>query len=291
MPVVTNGLQFYHNAKDGIKNSNQFANIAPSGPVAPITFTGGTYNAADGSLALVAGQGMDIPVSGTAAAIRTAGPFTAEYVFTTTQDHTDNGYHPVFEGAGYFDLDDSIPGIYVTLFRGTTRVDNTIGFAPEITTPKLLQYVCAYDGSTIKWFINGVLKKTVTAQTGLAFASSTGTSIEVNKAREKTGIAHRFHAFRWYNRMLTDAEVSQNWANGIEIGYGVPEVKIATMRFKKSTTGFVDIPVYAITGHQEQPLRIRTPAGTGYIALVLPTDPNASAVRIRIGPTVYAMKK
>lgn len=290
MPVVSTGLQFYYHAKDGIKNTNQFLNIAPGGPVAAMTFTGGSYNAADGSLALVAGQGMDIPVSGTAAAIRTAGAFTAEYLFTTTQDHTDNGYHPVFEAAGYFDLDDSIPGMYITLFRGTTRVDNTVT-ATEVTTPKLLHYLCAYDGSTIKWFVNGVLKKTVTGQTGLAFAQSTLTSIEVNKAREKTGINHRFHAFRWYNRMLTDAEALQNWNNGIEIGFGVPEVVIGVYRVKNPNGSFTDIPVYDLVNHPTEKLRIRTTDGTGYMKLVATTDANASRIRVRVGGVTMALRK
>lgn len=266
------------------------SNIAPGGPALAITMTGATYDATNGWFTF---DGVDdygtLVTSGSLMAA--AGSFTFEYVYEPLNDFTDNDWHEIFDGGMYFDHDDSVPGMYVTLFQGATRIDQTINSA-AVTTPKPMHIQWIFDAaaSTIRYFVNGVKVHTRTGATGMAVTN--GSSVRINGGQQHQEFNLRFKAMRWYNRALTDAEALANYNNGAAVGLSEPEVRIAVLRIKNPTAGsFTDIPVYAIAGHTNEKVRIQTPEGLGYIPIVATTDPLASRVRIRVGSTTMALRK
>lgn len=287
MPIVTNGLLFYWNGKQGRVNQ-QLNNIAPGGPVLPITFTGATYDATNGYFTF---DGVDdyaqLNTAGTA--IATVGSFTFEYLYQPLNDFTDNDWHELLDGAMYFDHDDSVPGMYVTLFQGTTRVDVTINTA-AVQTPRQMHIMWIFDAaaSTVRYFVNGVKVHTRTGSTGLRAAN--GGTVDINRGLQHQEFNARFNAMRFYNRALTDAEAATNFANGLAVGLSDPQTKIAELRVKVPT-GIVSVPIYAFTGAEAEPLRVKTADGVGYIPLVLVTDPAASSIRVQTHKGLRALKK
>lgn len=291
MPIVTDGLQAYWNAKDGVA-SGQLKNIAPGGVVLPAALElGAVANGGDLSIYL---DGTDDRIAIANHSMFTGSTaFTFEYIYTTRAIHT-SGYRLLVGGSAYMDADKGVPGIYFQLMEGTSR-RSFDGVTAAIDTPQKMHIVIQYDDAAnlVKLFVNGVRLVNVTNEARTMKFSLAGTTpIYFNySSGSYTYLPINFHAARFYNRFLTEAEVSTNFANGIEIGLSEPEVKIGVYRAKNAATGFTDIPIYSITNHAGEKLRLMTSAGVGYIPLVATTDPLASRVRVRVGTTTMAMRK
>lgn len=288
MPIHTTGLLFYWNAKQG-RSGNALANIAPGGAVLPINFVGATYDTVNGRFTF---DGVDdyatLATAGTA--MVTSQSFTFEYVYEVLNDFNDNDWHELLDGGAYFDHDYSVPGMYVTMWQSGARVNTTIT-TTAVNDPRQMHIQWIYDAvaSTIRFFVNGVKVFTRTGIGNMAFASAT--AMRINGGLQHPEFNVHFNAMRFYNVSLTDAQAAANYANGLAVGLTEPEVKIGVYRAKNAAAGFTDIPVYSITNHPGEKLRMMTSDGLGFIPLVATTDPNASRIRVRVGTTTMAMRK
>lgn len=285
MPVVADSLAYYWNAKDGVKAGNVLANIAPGGEARTLAITGGTYNAAGFILLDGIDDYLTLDTSGTI--MNAPGSWTMEYIFYPLNNQDDGAYHELMNAGTYLDIDFSYPGMYQETYVGGNHLESEIT-DPAVIGPKLLHYVLRHDGATMvtTMHLNGVLRYTSPTLYGVNQWTRSGNAIvSINAGTSSTAFNLRFHALRFYGKALTNAEIATNYANGTEIGFDTPMVKIAEFKLQGVT-----IPVYNIANHATQSLRVQTANGLGFIPLVPTTDPAASKIRVRKGSTTLAMR-
>lgn len=285
MPIVTNGLLRYWNAKDGVKTGNTLRNLAPGQAAENLTIAGGTYNAG-GYIVL---DGIDDTITlASAAALRRTGAWSAEFIHYITSDPS--SYNELFGGAAYVDYS---PGsMYFETYpnAGSEYVYETLYDADFGAVGKILHWIVTYDGNNLTGYMNGRQAFTGAIGAAQAFAGTAEEYMQFNSEIYSTPFPSRWHAFRYYDRALSAAEAATNFSNGTEIGLSTPEVKIG--EYRVSAAGVVTtIPIYSITGHENEPYRQQTADGKGYIPLVLPTDPLASRIRVKVAAGIRAYRK
>lgn len=287
MPVVETGLLKYWNAKDGVKSGNVLANLAPSQAAHNMAIVGATYNAAGGYLQF---DGVDDYVTvNNASVYQVGGSWTFEYIWNQLNNFG-TGYHAIVEGGAYFDQDHSYPGFYIEVYLGNNHqpreyVTNTIAQTGQ------KHYVWRCTGTALELWINNVLIGTTTVPNGVHMVRSTNAVFHFNNGIATTEYQARFHAHRFYQRALTTAEMTQNYNNGLEIGFGPPVVPMVKAGTFKASTGDM-IPVYDLAGHEAtQPFRFWLGSKKVFIPLVPVTDPAASRVRFQTPAGLRAWKK
>lgn len=287
MALITNGLQYYYNPKDGKKAGNVLNNITPGGVVKPLSVIGGT-TLANGGLHM---DGIDdyLTLSLTETQWRgTAKPFTIELVFTPRQ--LSGGDYYIFDTGGVFMGRFSWANLYWEFYRtdGGYLAGQTNSVS-QLNTANVLNLAVTYGGGTsASIYFNGVLHKNQTTYS-MALAAVFTDATFFNAALANYYKAD-FHALRIYNRALSAAELLENNNLGLELGVSTapPMVKAGTF---KAQTGDL-IPVYDLAGHEAvEPFRFWLGTKKVFIPLVPVTDPAASRVRFQTPAGLRAWKK
>lgn len=220
--IATTNLDYYYNARDGIKTGNVLKNIAPSGLVNDATVVGATVDTNNNYIPLTPAitDYIALPVIGTT--MVTEGSFTFEYIFYISGQSNDGGYHELYASSAYLDIDYTVPGFYLELYpsgAATGTVDKTITYDLG-TAPRLMHIVKRFNATTgaFDFFINGVKNETATTILSATFARTGWDTIRFNSSNAGVSFNVGFHAVRYYKRDLTDQEIATNVANGTEIG-------------------------------------------------------------------------
>lgn len=224
MAVVTSGLLKYWNAKDGIKNTDKLANLAPAQGAHDVTVVGGTYNAPGGYIDL---DGIDDQIILSAiAAFQTQSAYTFEYIHYLNATIA-SSYSELYAGGAYADYSANGSG-YVEYYAGDYANYEFITFpsTANANTIGMHHLVIRYNGTNLSIFLNGTKYADVAIGTGKHFAGTGIDTITFNSNVYSEPFPLRFHAVRFYDRALSDAEVAQNYANGTEIGLTAAPVEV-----------------------------------------------------------------
>lgn len=289
MPIVTSGLTHYWNAKDGIQTGNTLQNIAPGGADRRATITGAVIQA-NGLFF----DGVDdfITIVTNGAFTTVGGSWTFEMFFSPA---VQGSQYELGQGSGYFDsyqVDGGYSDIYQQVYAGNWDQEvemQVVDTALGLRTPgQFFHYSLRYNATTkvLEARMNNVLRASATMASDVTLAWGIG-DLHLFRGVYNNPYSCHFHGMRMYNRALTNAELTQNYGMAKEIGLTAPRVKIAEHRAHNGD----NIPIYAIAGHESQPLRVKIPEGVGFIGIVPTNDPNASRIRLRIGGVTKALEK
>ncbi|QIW89871.1 concanavalin A-like lectin/glucanase superfamily protein [Bacillus phage Izhevsk] len=220
MAVVTDGLKYYWNYQSKCSASG-WENIAPSGAVLTgvmnnITFTNSvpTFNGTSSSIDFT-GFTLGSPTSA----------FTLDCVIQRTGGLPDQLTHitkwygtterVTMSTTGAFQAGRESVGMYYERGGGGTLN------SPETTLgTNILHVVFTFTSSVKKMYLNGQLVATQNANT-LPFTRNYNLYLGCNYYNAKnTFFNGKIYACRGYTKALSDAEVLQNYNNGIDIGMG-----------------------------------------------------------------------
>ncbi|UGO51244.1 concanavalin A-like lectin/glucanase [Bacillus phage vB_BanS_Skywalker] len=220
MTVVTDGLKYYWNYQSKCSASG-WENIAPSGAVLTgvmnnITFTNSvpTFNGTNSTVDFT-GFTLGSPTSA----------FTLDCIIQRTSGIADQLTHLTkwygtterlfMHTTGAFQAGRESVGMYYERGGGGTLT------SPEMTLgTNILHIVFTFTSSTKKMYVNGQLVATHTATT-LPFTRTYNVYLGCNYYNAKnTFFNGKIYALRGYTKALSDAEILQNYNNGINIGLG-----------------------------------------------------------------------
>lgn len=287
MPIVTNGLRDYFHSRDGVKSGGVLNNIAPGGPAKNMSIIGGGQ-IADGSIRLDAiDDYMTVPMVG-APYENYGAAYTFELVYTP---RSTVNFHEIIDAGLYFMKASGTDTYYEYAHSATPHTEGSHGLVSQFSSFVPMCLTFAYEGqgtqNNLRFYVNGVLRGTVNLRTAHSISAFGYNQLTLFRGLYATKVNADVWATRYYTRELSAAEITQNWNEGTQIGLSLPKVKIAELRIGAGDV----VPIYSITNHENQPLRINTANGIGFIELVLVTDPNASRIRMQTPAGLRALKK
>ncbi|PLR93178.1 LamG domain-containing protein [Bacillus sp. T33-2] len=194
MAIVTNGLQGYWNAKQGLSGTT-WQNIAP----AKQGLYNLTLNGAIVDSERVSTDGVDDTITGGFYLLPST-QLTFE-IWVIVEVHQTGDKLIGFDTSNTVELSSSSR-------LGVRRTGANVIAGSTVTLNTLTHIVVTYDGTAWNAYINNVK---ATALTASAMALSPNLTMG-------SGFQGKFYLARIYDRPLTDAEVTQNYAEGTNIG-------------------------------------------------------------------------
>lgn len=229
MPIVTNGLKYYWNVKDGIKSGNILNNIAPSGAASNMSMMGNaSYDGVADAIYLDASSGyMEVANN---SVFNSSPSFTYEYIFDTKQVFG-SGYYTVIGDGAYMDIDFDNNGVYWQMMQNnSTRIGYT-AVTTDIDTMQRQHVVVQYDkvAQVVRGYVNGVLRlETTGVNQSYFFSRAIGEIIRFSRMVGEPALAVNFRSFRFYDRALSSIEIATNYSNGDVIGLDTIETETIT---------------------------------------------------------------
>ena len=225
--LTTGNLLYYWNARDRIQAGNTLRNLAPTGSTLNATVVGATYDSATNSIPLTSASTdyISIPVIGTS--MVTQGSYTMEYIFEPLNNASSGAAHELFANGAYLDFDfaENVgqPTIFSEIYLNGNDAGDTFHQYPsnQLTTQQRFHIIITFNASTgtHDMFINGVKIHTITGVNATrTFATTSSGTLDINRSVFVPSYNARFHAFRYYDRVLTTEEIAINVANGTQIG-------------------------------------------------------------------------
>jgi hypothetical protein len=121
--------------------------------------------------------------------------------------------------SGTFNLSKNTSSLYSFSIRISSDVQSTV-VSDNIATINWTHLVGTYDGSTVRFYVNGVLQTSTASAIGVL---NTGGTLTYNIARDTTGFSFwngQIQSVRLYNRGISDREVQQNF-NALRGRFGI----------------------------------------------------------------------
>lgn len=248
MAIVTNGLIGYWHALQGV-NGTTWDNIAPeTSPLYPMTLSGSGTHAVDAN-GMVFNGTNDKALNNSFDASPTT--FTIEILYTPA----------VMGGSTVSGRSSAIDEFYTALFSsGNMQTNwrtnsNSIGYysagGHAVNTQVLDSIV--WDGTNFTLYVNGAFNTSSDSSIVFKLQTRLAIGVEITGASSFGGYYNgRIIAVRVYNRVLTAAEVAQNYQNGTAVGLSATPVVVhmgetqGTAVATTSGTGVITLPAESI---------------------------------------------
>lgn len=216
--IVTSGLTHYYNSKDGVKSGSVLKNLAPSASAQDITMTGGTVNP-DGSIYLDGADYLGFNGVSSAYYNQYSKPVTIELLFKsrTATEQAAAGIISTALFVGNFTWADIyIEGIFA---NGEYSSGAIVEYTSIYDQVNEFHLTLTYNGSNIIMYRNGVAELNVPVASPISlFNPEHPTFAVLSSELDIAGFPSDFYLTRIYDRVLTDAEILQNYNAGKDIG-------------------------------------------------------------------------